>query len=507
MKELTSEVTPLDKSCKMTNVFISYSRKDKEFVQKLHATLQQCHRDIWIDWQDIPITADWWLEIEAGIESAQNFVFIISPDSVTSKVCHQEIEYAVKHKKRLVPLVRRENFEMMQLHPALSKYNWLFFRDIDDFTNAFQALIKAIDTDLDHVRTHTNLLVRAKEWDKKGRNDSYLLRGSALTDAEQWLTQNVYKEPEATNLHKEYITASLTVETASIFYRNLVTIINQFYRLLTDFRRSKQHIFPLLIEWVFYLLATVNIFLVVFDITYISWRDFYVRNFPEITQIYDPVKGIIPHRETAVYLEQVDALKQQVSQTGVRSSQVETQLDELRRLSSEMLDTNPFAQADKSGTLEAIKARIRDHLGLRSAKQSFAAFWNQAYLSKRGWEQEIEFFDRRIAPLIATNYYRNIGLDGKLIDRFWLLDLPFYIIFTVELLLHSLYVSKKLNISYREALMTRWYDFLWLIPWLRLLRIIPYSIRMYQLGIVEKVLQGKLITTRMVKALLAPKSR
>lgn len=56
---------------------------------------------------------------------------------------------------------------MMQVHPALSKYNWLFFRDVDDFASAFQALIKAIDTDLDHVRTHTHLLVRANEWDKK----------------------------------------------------------------------------------------------------------------------------------------------------------------------------------------------------------------------------------------------------------------------------------------------------------------------------------------------------
>lgn len=50
----------------------------------------------------------------------------------------------------------------------------------------------------------------------------------------------------------------------------------------------------------------------------------------------------------------------------------------------------------------------------------------------------------------------------------------------------------KKNTSYREALITRWYDFFWLIPtqwtWFLLLRIIPYSVRSYQLGVVEKIL-------------------
>lgn len=131
-----------------------------------------------------------------------------------------------------------------------------------------------------------------------------MLRGSALADAEQWLTQNVYKEPEATNLHREYITASLTAETASLFYRNLVIFINNFYKLITSFRRSKRDIFPLLVEWGFYLLATVNIFLVVFNITYIPWRDFYFLKLPQITQIYDPIKGIEPHRDTKTIYKQ-----------------------------------------------------------------------------------------------------------------------------------------------------------------------------------------------------------
>jgi hypothetical protein len=36
----------------MTDIFISYSRKDKVFTQLLHAALEAIGREAWIDWQD-----------------------------------------------------------------------------------------------------------------------------------------------------------------------------------------------------------------------------------------------------------------------------------------------------------------------------------------------------------------------------------------------------------------------------------------------------------------------
>ena len=108
------------------DVFISYSRKDKSFVQKLHEALTQKQKDSWVDWEDIPLTADWWLEIQEGIEGSHTFVFVISPDSVISKVCHQEIEHAVQHNKRLIPIVCRY---AESVPDSLSHLNWIFFRD------------------------------------------------------------------------------------------------------------------------------------------------------------------------------------------------------------------------------------------------------------------------------------------------------------------------------------------------------------------------------------------
>jgi hypothetical protein len=229
------------------------------------------------------------------------------------------------------------------------------------------------------------------------------------------------------------------------------------------------------------MIASVNLGLVFFDLSYIPWRDFYRRNLPQITQKYDRIKGIEPHRETAHYLASVDTLIEQVSQTGLQSPQVGNQLEQLRTLSSEMIDSNPFAAVDKSGTLEKIKNRMRDRVGVESSKQAFSTFWSQAYLSKRGWNQELLFFNQRIRPLIITNYYRSIGENGELIDDFWLIDLPFVILFAVELLARTFYIKRQHpGFSFLNAILWRWYDLFFILPFWRWLRIIPLFIRLDQ---------------------------
>ncbi|MDZ8051519.1 MAG: hypothetical protein RMX68_006730 [Aulosira sp. ZfuVER01] len=225
--------------------------------------------------------------------------------------------------------------------------------------------------------------------------------------------------------------------------------------------------------------ATVNLCLVLFNLSYVPWRDFYWRRLPQITQIYDPIKGIEAHRETNNYLKTVAALEEQVSQTGLQSPQVQTKLEEISRLSTEMIDSNPFAAVGKSGTLEKIKNRMRDRTHQESAKLAFRIFWSQAYLSQKGWNQEISFFNQKIRPQISTNYYRRIGEDGELLDNFWLLDLPFVGLFALELLVRCFYIRRSHpGFSWLDAVLWRWYDLLLLLPFWRWLRVIPVVIRL-----------------------------
>ena len=186
----------------MSDVFISYSRRDIEFVRYLFDQLQAHDRQPWADWQDIPPTADWLAEIYRGIEAANTFLFVISPESVKSEICTLEIEHAVQHNKRLVPVVWQETAEV---HASMSTHNWIFLRTEDDFAANFELLLEALDTELTYIREHTRLLTRAIEWEDGNRGRSKVLRGDDLTAAEGWLSVSQSMQPVATELHADYI--------------------------------------------------------------------------------------------------------------------------------------------------------------------------------------------------------------------------------------------------------------------------------------------------------------
>ena len=130
----------------MADVFISYAREDQEFVKKLSQALKSHGRDAWVDWTDIPPTVEWLREIFAGIEGTAVFAFLISPESVRSPVCGQEIAHAVEHHKRLVPILHRA-VEDSAVAPALSQKNWIRLGPDDNLDTKLPELLRAIETD------------------------------------------------------------------------------------------------------------------------------------------------------------------------------------------------------------------------------------------------------------------------------------------------------------------------------------------------------------------------
>ena len=199
----------------MSDVFISYSRKDKEFVHILHDALEAAQKNTWVDWEDILPTSEWWQEIEAAIEGADTFICVITPTSIASEYCNKEVEYAYNLHKRILPIVRQDVADITEVHPALSRHHWIFFRESDDFDTAFQGLREALNLDIDRIHAHTRILVRAIDWDSKQRKESFLLRGEDLAESEKWLAESVGKSPKPTELQVTYIEISRKVEIAN----------------------------------------------------------------------------------------------------------------------------------------------------------------------------------------------------------------------------------------------------------------------------------------------------
>ena len=200
----------------MNELFVSYSRKDTEFARKLTERLKAEGMDAWVDWQDIPPSVDWMNEIKKGIEEADIFLFLVSPDSIASTVCAEELEHGIVNGKRIIPVIARD-FDANSAPKTITHLNWIFFsRPQDHFDEAFGKLVTAIQTDYDWVQVHKRLQVKALEWQRRDAEESLLLRGKDLEDAEAQFKVNGQKEPLPTDVQLVYLEKSRIEADAQI---------------------------------------------------------------------------------------------------------------------------------------------------------------------------------------------------------------------------------------------------------------------------------------------------
>ena len=129
----------------MPDVFISYSRHDEKFARKLHDALRHAGHEPWVDWEGIPPSSDWLGEIYMAIEATCTFLFVLSPQSVSSEICIKELEHASARGKRLITLVRR-NVAAWSVPSELTRSRWIFMRKSDDFTAALDELTSALNS-------------------------------------------------------------------------------------------------------------------------------------------------------------------------------------------------------------------------------------------------------------------------------------------------------------------------------------------------------------------------
>jgi TIR domain len=127
-------------------VFISYSRKDVAFADRLEVALKARGFEPLIDRTEIYAFEEWWKRIEALIARADTVVFVLSPDAVTSDVALREVSFAASLNKRLAPIVWRR-VDDRAVPEALAKLNFIFFDDEARFEESADQLTQAFSSD------------------------------------------------------------------------------------------------------------------------------------------------------------------------------------------------------------------------------------------------------------------------------------------------------------------------------------------------------------------------
>src|ERR1700752_1279479 len=86
----------------MADVFIFYSYCDQQFALQLVGAFAQRGYTTWFDKMDAFPAGQFREDIQAGIEGASAFIFLLSPDSVVSEEGGKELDYAQACGKKLI---------------------------------------------------------------------------------------------------------------------------------------------------------------------------------------------------------------------------------------------------------------------------------------------------------------------------------------------------------------------------------------------------------------------
>ncbi len=123
-------------------VFISYSRQDRKFVERLSRELQLAGVETWIDTQNIPAGSNWQKEIEIGLLQADVLLYVASSQASSSYWIEMELQAFLKGSdRRIIPLVI-DDAGPTSMPLSLQMFQWVDFRD--DFQSAFTRLLSGI---------------------------------------------------------------------------------------------------------------------------------------------------------------------------------------------------------------------------------------------------------------------------------------------------------------------------------------------------------------------------
>ena len=146
------------------DAFLSYARADAAFAVEAGlrgpvAEAEQTWRglteelrappcQVWVDVEDIIGGAKWRERVKRGIEACKAFIFVMSPASLASEHCLQELADAVSLNKLIIPVVYQDA-DAPTLPAAVSDAEWVFLFLRYNRASGMDRLIEALETDLE----------------------------------------------------------------------------------------------------------------------------------------------------------------------------------------------------------------------------------------------------------------------------------------------------------------------------------------------------------------------
>ena len=124
-------------------IFISYSRRDQEFVTRLASDLDAQVAGVWFDQSAIQAGEKWHDEIMEGIRDCKAFILVLSPDSMESRYVREEVHKALELGKTIFPVIYRPARWTDEIASLVKDVQTLDLRS-GSYTDNFQKLVDGL---------------------------------------------------------------------------------------------------------------------------------------------------------------------------------------------------------------------------------------------------------------------------------------------------------------------------------------------------------------------------
>ena len=125
------------------DIFISYSRRDQEFVTRLASDLNAQVAGVWFDQSAIQAGQKWHGEIMEGIRECKAFILVLSPDALASRYVREEVNKALELGKMIFPVVYRPAKWTGEFEALVHDIQTLDLRS-GSYTDNFQKLVDGL---------------------------------------------------------------------------------------------------------------------------------------------------------------------------------------------------------------------------------------------------------------------------------------------------------------------------------------------------------------------------
>src|SRR6185437_6761648 len=131
--ESTSVILP-------STVFLSYSRRDSDFVDRLESSLRQRGITTWKDRTEMPGGENWVKMIEEAVRACEMLLVVLSPNSTASTYVQREYIYAEQMQKFIIPI----QYQACDIPMQLVTLNFVDF-SMTPYDEALDTLVTAIN--------------------------------------------------------------------------------------------------------------------------------------------------------------------------------------------------------------------------------------------------------------------------------------------------------------------------------------------------------------------------